>query len=51
MLENALEKLAGKGDLRAKIISLKKEIETLKRNHEMTIDEIKRDYGKKMWIH
>lgn len=45
-MEDTLDKIAGKGDLRAKVILLQKEIESMKKNHDMMIDEIKRDYGK-----
>lgn len=43
--EDTLDKLSGKGDLRARVVMLQKEIDTLKRNHEYVVDELKRDYG------
>lgn len=45
IFESTLEKLINKGDLRARIVALKKEIDVIKRNHELVIDEMKRDYG------
>ncbi|XP_065214981.1 MYND-type zinc finger-containing chromatin reader ZMYND8-like isoform X2 [Planococcus citri] len=43
-MEDALDKVSGKGDLRAKVILLQKEIESMKKSHDMIVDEIKRDY-------
>ena len=43
--EDTMDKLAGRGDLRAKVFNLQKEMETLKKNHELVVDELKREYG------
>lgn len=35
----------GKGDPKSRLIALKKEMDVMKRNHDLFIDEMKRDYG------
>lgn len=45
IFESTLDKLAGKGDPKGRLVTLKKEMDVMKRNHELFIDEMRRDYG------
>lgn len=45
IFESALDKLVEKGDPRGLVVALKKEMDIVKRNHDLVMDEMRRDYG------